>query len=226
MTIQEIYKQYGLSKGESGFGLRSFDGFHWGNDLPTPVGVPIHAHVGGRLALSGFYDGVGIVVLEYADGSYNDQFGHLNRTIHPQGAIIEKGALLGYTGSTGATSAHLHYERDKGKFKGSITKNHQAGTTIDPLPYLKGGSMTEEDYQKRALTEFARGSGIPNPEQYAIDRILGGDNHENVVLKDMTTLHGKIVELEAKVKELEETGGTDKDGELLRAFRSFMKEGD
>lgn len=143
MTIQEIYRSYGKS---SGYGYRpQFGDFHFGVDLLTPIGIAIHADMDGVLRLSGQYDGGEIIVnQESLDSLVNVTYGHLSKYVHAQGKVVRKGDLLGYTGRSGnVTGPHCHYERDKGKFKGSIDRNHLAGTTYDPEPYLKGINMPD-----------------------------------------------------------------------------------
>jgi hypothetical protein len=156
MTVFEMYKQYGLSPGSSGFGPRpAFNDYHWGCDFPTPVGVTIHTHMDCILRLSGTYASEVILTMEALDGSCNWTIGHCSEAYYKAGTTVKAGTLVGKTGNTGnSTGAHAHWEYDRGRFKGSITANHNAGTTVDPLPYIKAGGhltggiedMTTEEY--------------------------------------------------------------------------------
>jgi murein DD-endopeptidase MepM/ murein hydrolase activator NlpD len=86
---------------------------HFGVDYVAPKGTPVEAVSDGRVVSAGWSGGYGrLVVLGHAEG-YQTRYGHLSgfgRGIR-SGALVRQGQVLGYVGSTGAsTGPHLHYE--------------------------------------------------------------------------------------------------------------------
>ncbi len=166
MTIFEIYQQFQLT---SGFGPRTYkdehgnwvSDVHWGADFATPIGTPIHSHGDYRLKLSGNYSGEYILNMEALDGSHNWTIGHGSGCPLKPGAVVKAGDLVFYTGNSGnSTGPHDHTEYDQGKFKGSVTANHNAGTTVDPTPYIQaigGINVTEvENFSNCYITQAQR----------------------------------------------------------------------
>lgn len=61
-------------------------------------------------------------------------YAHLSRTVAKSGQTVKRGQLIGYSGSTGNSSApHLHFEVLP---KSPNLKDKYAGR-IDPMPYLR-----------------------------------------------------------------------------------------
>ena len=94
---------------------------HRGIDFAAPTGTPIYAAGDGRIEFAGRKGGYGnAVVINHGRGittlyGHMSRFGKSGRT----GRQVRQGAVIGYVGSTGAsTGPHLHYEyRVKGVHK-------------------------------------------------------------------------------------------------------------
>ena len=84
---------------------------HAGVDFGIPTGTEVYACGRGRVVLSRnrIISGYS-VVLEHAPGVYSLYY-HLDRVIAREGTIVEAGAVIGLSGSTGfSTGPHLHWE--------------------------------------------------------------------------------------------------------------------
>ncbi|GAA4562844.1 hypothetical protein GCM10023176_05480 [Micromonospora coerulea] len=102
---------------------------HPGVDLAAPVGTPIVAAAGGRVARAGWFGGYGYYTcLDHgrADGQrLSTCYGHQSRLLVSPGQRVRAGQVIGLVGSTGAsTGPHLHFEVRLG------------GRAVDPLPWL------------------------------------------------------------------------------------------
>ena len=170
MTIFEIYQRYQLT---SGFGPRTYkdqngnwvSDVHYGADFATPIGTPIHSHGDYRLKLSGLYSGEYILNMEALDGSHNWTIGHGSSCPLPVGSVVKAGDLVFYTGNSGnSTAPHDHTEYDQGKFKGSVTANHKAGTTVDPIPHIEaiGGTNVTWNEFVRQMYRGINPGGMPS----------------------------------------------------------------
>jgi murein DD-endopeptidase MepM/ murein hydrolase activator NlpD len=86
---------------------------HRGVDYAAPIGTPVKAAGGGRVAFVGIKGGYGKVVELTHPGGVRTVYGHLStfaRGLRP-GQSISQGQLIGKVGMTGlATGPHLHYE--------------------------------------------------------------------------------------------------------------------
>ena len=86
---------------------------HRGVDYAAPIGTPVRAAGGGRVAFVGTKGGYGKVVEITHPGGVRTVYGHLSR-FAPRlraGMGVEQGQLIGQVGMTGlATGPHLHYE--------------------------------------------------------------------------------------------------------------------
>ena len=121
----------------SGFGFRA-DPFgngvsaHEGLDYAAGCGAEIHAAGGGTVVESGWMGGYGWrVVIDHGviDGhALKSTYNHMGSPGVSVGTVVTKGQVLGFVGSTGAsTGCHLHFEIK------------QDGTLVDPagiLPHL------------------------------------------------------------------------------------------
>lgn len=105
------------------FGLRKHpvegeSKFHYGVDLAAPQGTPIVATRGGTVTTAAYEaDGAGnYVIIDHMDG-FSSRYLHMAKYIVTPGQVVIPGQVIGYCGSTGAsTGAHLHfsvYENDK-----------------------------------------------------------------------------------------------------------------
>ena len=118
----------------SSFGYREhpiygYWGLHNGTDFSAPCGTPMRAASGGRV-IARYYDavygnrlflGLGMVNGSYVTAVYN----HASSYRYGVGATIPRGAVLGYSGTTGwSTACHLHY---------TILVN---GKPVDPMRFM------------------------------------------------------------------------------------------
>ncbi len=87
--------------------------FHAGVDLVAPIGTPVRATLGGKVAFVGANGGYGnTVVIEHSAG-YATRYAHLQKFADRirAGRIVDKGEIIAYLGETGkVTGPHLHYE--------------------------------------------------------------------------------------------------------------------
>lgn len=90
---------------------RSVTSIHAGVDFGVPTGTEVRACGRGRVVLSRMRILTGFsIVLEHAPGVYSLYY-HLDRVIARENTIVETGALIGLSGSTGfSTGPHLHWE--------------------------------------------------------------------------------------------------------------------
>jgi hypothetical protein len=120
----QIYQQWGYAG-------------HNGIDYDTPVGTPVLAAADGTVEKTGYEAGGygNFVKLVHYDGGtkYATYYAHLQSTSVMAGQPVKAGAVLGLSGSTGASTApHLHFgiriEGQSPAFQGYL----------DPQPYLSG----------------------------------------------------------------------------------------
>ena len=84
---------------------------HAGIDFGVPTGTEVKACAAGKVVLARYRILTGYsVVVEHLPAVYSLYY-HLDSLIVTEGAIVETGELLGYSGSTGlSTGPHLHWE--------------------------------------------------------------------------------------------------------------------
>jgi len=84
---------------------------HAGIDFGVPTGTEVYACARGRVVLSRMRILTGYsIILEHAPGIYTMYY-HLDSVIAQEGDIVEMGAVIGLSGSTGfSTGPHLHWE--------------------------------------------------------------------------------------------------------------------
>ena len=124
--------QYELS---SGFGTR-VDPFtrglaqHSGLDFRAPTGSPIRAAAAGRVIEAGSAGGYGrMVEIDHGYG-LTTRYAHMSSIAVNEGDAIQKGAIIGYVGSTGrSTGPHLHYE---------VRIDEEA---TDPMRFVRAGGL-------------------------------------------------------------------------------------
>ncbi len=86
---------------------------HRGVDYAAPIGTPVRAAGGGRVAFVGVKGGYGNVIEIVHRGGIRTVYGHLSRFSRGlrAGTVVEQGRVIGHVGMTGlATGPHLHYE--------------------------------------------------------------------------------------------------------------------
>ena len=109
---------------------RMFNGkmksYHSGVDYRAPKGTPVYASNTGtvKLAKSLFFSG-NLILIDHGLGLFT-QYAHLSKIAVVPGQRIQKGELIGYSGSTGRVSGpHLHW---------GVKLN---GVNIDPLQLIE-----------------------------------------------------------------------------------------
>ena len=86
---------------------------HRGVDYAAPIGTPVRAAGGGRMAFVGVKGGYGNVIEIVHRGGIRTVYGHLSRFSRGlrAGTVVAQGRVIGHVGMTGlATGPHLHYE--------------------------------------------------------------------------------------------------------------------
>lgn len=98
---------------------------HYGLDVAAPVGTPVHAAWGGRVALAAEFHFFGkVMVLEHGHG-VNTLYAHLSAIEAAEGTQVAQGTRIAAMGATGrVTGPHLHFSL--GWFQ----------TWLDPQPLL------------------------------------------------------------------------------------------
>jgi len=134
-----------LKRTASGWGYRihpiyKVKKMHWGMDFTAPVGTPIFATgngtvietSGSKTSRSDF----GLCVVINHGFGYQTLYGHMNGFKVKEGQIVKRGDIIGYVGSSGASTApHVHYEV------------HKDGQRVNPsFYYFK--DLTAEEYDK------------------------------------------------------------------------------
>nr|WP_284126276.1 M23 family metallopeptidase [Parerythrobacter aestuarii] len=112
---------------------------HKGVDLAAPTGTPVYATADGLVQMAQWFSSYGKFIKIGHGNDLETRFAHLSRIVVEKGAMVKKGDLIGYVGSTGrSTGPHLHYEVRIG------------GVAVNPIPY-----MVESDAQ----IAFAKATG-------------------------------------------------------------------
>ena len=122
----------------SSFGVRrdpilGTPALHSGMDFRAPTGTRIHAAAPGTIVKAGRNGSYGwMVEIDHGNG-FSTRYAHLSRVLVALGQPVEKGGIVGKSGSTGrSTGPHLHYE---------VRRN---GDAIDPLRFLKAGKTVAQ----------------------------------------------------------------------------------
>jgi len=130
-----------LKRTASGWGMRMhpiyrIPRFHYGMDFTAPTGTDVVATGNGIVKEIGKDGGYGnIVVIDHGYG-YETLYGHLLRSIVKVGQMINRGDVIGYIGSSGASTApHLHYEVMKNGQK--VNPQNYYFQDLNPLEYEK-----------------------------------------------------------------------------------------
>ena len=97
--------------------------FHNGVDIGCPINTPIYSPCEGIIASTYNHQTGGKTLILRAFGT-DDRFAfaHLHGFTKKEGDIVKRGALIAYSGNTGAsTGAHLHFGKGiNGYWKGGI----------------------------------------------------------------------------------------------------------
>jgi murein DD-endopeptidase MepM/ murein hydrolase activator NlpD len=112
----------GLAHITQGYGYTEFakNGYqgqrHNGVDIGVPVGTPVYSAEAGTVIAAGNQDSFcpkgaygKFIVISHKNG-LTTLYGHLSQQVVSAGSSVERGQLIGYSGSTGyATGPHLHF---------------------------------------------------------------------------------------------------------------------
>ena len=140
----------------SGFGLRvhpilRFARMHRGLDFGANRGAPVYAAADGQVSAAGWAGGYGRQVRLVHGGGIATSYSHLSGIVADDGAMVRKGQLIGYVGSSGlSTGPHLHYEVYRG------------GVAVNPLSVRFSGGMAVDSKAMEVLKARVRsllGSG-------------------------------------------------------------------
>ena len=85
---------------------------HWGIDLASPKGTPVHAVRGGVVVFAGRSGCYGKVLMLRHSGDVITLYAHLSRIagLRP-GMVVRQGDVIGLVGASGCvTGSHLHFE--------------------------------------------------------------------------------------------------------------------
>jgi murein DD-endopeptidase MepM/ murein hydrolase activator NlpD len=102
---------------------------HDGLDISVPLGTPVMCPAPGRVVLAGGGGDYGRhIMIDHGNG-VRSLYGHMSKVDVRAGQQVEKGTILGLTGSTGrSTGPHLHYEL------------RVAGKAVNPRKFLWEGA--------------------------------------------------------------------------------------
>lgn len=119
------YKQFSSPYGWRIHPIYGTEKFHYGVDLAAPEGTPIWATRSGKVTTASYDSSSGYyVVIDHGDG-YRSIYMHMTHYIVKKGQTVSQGEVIGYCGSTGAsTGSHLHF---------GISKN---GSYVNPANYI------------------------------------------------------------------------------------------
>ncbi len=100
--------------------------FHAGVDLRGAAGAPIHAAAAGVVKIAAQFNlHGGTVAIDHGQG-LQSMYLHMSKIAAVEGAIVQKGDVIGYVGSTGrSTAPHLHW---------TLYAN---GVAVNPLQWVR-----------------------------------------------------------------------------------------
>jgi murein DD-endopeptidase MepM/ murein hydrolase activator NlpD len=85
--------------------------FHTGIDISAPSGTAIHATADGIVSFAGWSGGSGLLVVIEHGFDMATFYAHTRKILVKAGEVVKRGQVIGYVGSTGAsTGPHVHYE--------------------------------------------------------------------------------------------------------------------
>jgi murein DD-endopeptidase MepM/ murein hydrolase activator NlpD len=98
---------------------------HAGIDIAVPIGTPVRAADGGRVAIAGWVGGYGNYTCIQHSGSLSTCYGHQNSIGVSVGQSVSQGQVIGASGNTGHSSGpHVHFE------------TRVNGAPVNPMSYL------------------------------------------------------------------------------------------
>jgi murein DD-endopeptidase MepM/ murein hydrolase activator NlpD len=130
-----------LKRTASGWGMRMhpiyrIPRFHYGMDFTAPTGTDVFSTGDGIVKEVGRNSGYGNTVLIDHGYGYETLYGHLLRSNVQVGQQIKRGDVIGFIGSSGASTApHLHYEVMKNGQK--VNPQNYYFQDLNPAEYEK-----------------------------------------------------------------------------------------
>ena len=106
--------------------------YHGGVDQRTPEGEPIRAVAAGTVTFAKQFNVLGNAVgIDHGQG-LESMYLHMSRLLIAPGATVQRGDILGYTGSTGrSTGPHLHWVL----YVNGINVNPAQWVKLEPCPH-------------------------------------------------------------------------------------------
>lgn len=99
--------------------------FHYGIDVSSPLGTPVHAYKSGTVAFTGYDPILGNMVAISHGSHLVTRYGHAQSILVSTGQRVAEGEVIALSGNTGySTGPHVHFEIRK------------KGVAMDPLQYL------------------------------------------------------------------------------------------
>jgi murein DD-endopeptidase MepM/ murein hydrolase activator NlpD len=107
------------------FGEQRPGHLHAGIDIAVPIGTPVRAAAGGRVAIAGWVGGYGNYTCIQHSGSLSTCYGHQNSIGVSVGQSVSQGQVIGASGNTGHSfGPHVHFE------------TRINGAPVNPMNYL------------------------------------------------------------------------------------------
>ena len=90
--------------------IYGYQRFHYGVDMAAAQGTPIYATRSGTVSTAAWDSECGYYVQIDHDQGYRSIYMHMTHFVVSYGEYVSQGELIGYCGSTGAsTGPHLHF---------------------------------------------------------------------------------------------------------------------
>ena len=109
--------------------------YHPGIDYRAKTGTPVYSPVSGTVSHT--IDSIGQVVVKINNSRKRFIFLHLSKSSLKMGNWVNEGDLIGYSGSTGTSAAHLHVElrNDKDGASCYFSSPGNTGTNENPINF-------------------------------------------------------------------------------------------
>jgi murein DD-endopeptidase MepM/ murein hydrolase activator NlpD len=154
----------------SRYGMRrhpilGYNRMHQGIDFGAGSGTPIVAAGDGVVVEARRWGGYGNWVRVRHTGGWETGYAHMSRFAKgmKRGAHVSQGQVIGYVGSTGAsTGPHLHYEVWKGG-----KRANPVGAKVPQGTVLAGADLARFKAQKARVDALLKDAGAPAPTQLA-----------------------------------------------------------
>ncbi len=169
----------GVTAGYGKPGSEFWDGTHNGIDYGVAEGTPVKAAADGTVktvTTSTLTKGYGLHIVLQHGGGWTTIYAHLSRAVVGDGDSVTKGQVIGYSGSTGTTSPHLHFEvqengqdRAPSSFPGN-TSGTGGGSALEQS-LLGGGSYSP---LIGSMASTSGGGGLASPVASAATASGGG----------------------------------------------------